>query len=596
MHLITSLPSAPHTLLAFDDGRLVLAFADGLARLEGGALDFIHRGAIDRATRGPDGRIYCTDDQRILCYDLERGGEPQDVTASFAGSPAGLGQITCTPDGEIWVEGCAARRRLDGTFCATPPFDAGPAPVPCATDVYGNLWSLAETGSGRRVLVLPANAPHVWQSAWLPDGPWEHLLADRVGYVWVIGPHVWRRFCPRDMEAGWQSVAVDLPAGEMPHGAGPARPGADASVTAAGYSPDELVAVGYATGELLELDTDAAGALVVRSLAALPGLVRCVRTDPSGALWAATDDGLYRREPAADAWQHRWESRPGRLPGGGNHDIFSVVSRDRLYVAGGWAGQWGLPPAAHVLDELFAYDPRIGYWEIVSRLREPRRYNGIAAMDGRVWVVGGETRTPGWEGEGQVLYTVDIYDPASGTWGPGPSLHTARTDPFVLSCNGRIYAIGGAAHNGGPKLDSVESIGPGENTWRPETPLPEPTRQGHACALDGVIYCASIDGIFAFDTSSERWDDAFPQPGEIGQAPLTATYRGEVWVMGGFRDRRTRCYNPATRTWRAGPDLPVGLAWGAAAVMDGRLILVGGAHWSERHQAIVFDDRTYILR
>ena len=596
MDLITQLPSPPLTLVRSLDGQLVLAFADGLALLRGGALEFLDHGPVDGAALGPDGAIYCTRGARILRFEVAPGSAPRDVTASFAGTPEGQRQVTCTPDGALWVEGCASHRRLDGTFCSSPSIAEGPAPVPLALDVYGNQWSLADSTPGQRVLVLPANAPDVWQSAWLPDGPWEHLLADAVGYVWVIGPHSRRRFCPRHMEVGWENVAADLPASEMQRGACPAPGETPAAVTAAGYSPDELAAVGCASGELLELDTAVDGSLVVRSLAVLPGPVRCLHTDPSGAIWAATDDGLYRREPDDDAWQNHWQRQPGRLPGGGNHDIFSAVCGDRLYVAGGWAGQWGLPPAAHVLDELFAHDPSLGYWDVVSRLREPRRYSGIAEMDGQVWVVGGETRTPGWEGEGQVLYTVDIYDPASDTWSPGPSLNTARTDPFVLSCGGRIYALGGAAHNGGPKLDSVESIGPGDDGWRPETPLPAPTRQGHACALDGVIYCASIDGVFAFDTAAGRWDEGLPQPGDIGQAPLTAAYRGEVWLMGGFKDRRTRCYNPDTRAWRAGPDLPVGLAWGAAAVMNGELILVGGAHWSERHQTVVFDDRTYTLR
>jgi len=84
--------------------------------------------------------------------------------------------------------------------------------------------------------------------------------------------------------------------------------------------------------------------------------------------------------------------------------------------------------------------------------------------------------------------------PASDSWEPGPSLNHVRTDPFVVECAGRIWAIGRARHNSGPKLDTVESIGPGGSTWSEEAPLPQPTRQGHACALDGIVYCFSIDG------------------------------------------------------------------------------------------------------
>jgi N-acetylneuraminic acid mutarotase len=305
---------------------------------------------------------------------------------------------------------------------------------------------------------------------------------------------------------------------------------------------------------------------------------------------------LYRYAPAADAWQRTWVEARGRLPGGGNHDIFATPCQGRLYVAGGWAGQWGLPVRDHVPDVLLAYDPRTECWEAVSRMYMPRRYSGIATLDGRVWVVGGETRFAGRGGPHQALDLVDVYDPSSGTWTTGPSLNHVRTDPFVVACDGRLWAIGGARHNGGPKLDTVESLGPGEGAWREETPLPQPTRQGHACVLDHVIYCFSIDGAFAYDSRSGRWDEQVPQPGQIGQGPLAAAWQGQVWLIGGYNDQRIRCFDPATRTWSAGPDLPTEQAWAAAAVLDGRLYVVGGAHYSKGHAAIVFDDRVFVLR
>ena len=582
MDSICTLPAPPHTLLEHDDKGLVLAFSAGLAVLEDGKLDFLAPTSIDAAARGPDGRLYCTRGEQILCFDLEHGGGPEDITAAFAGPPRGSGQVVCTPDGNLWVEGCGKYRRLDGTFEAAPecPFAAW-VPLPCAQDIYGNFWSLAEGDCGRQVLVLPANAPAQWQVAGLEAGQWDYLLTDSVGFIWVAGPAGWRRFCPRQAEAGWQVLRDNLP---------------QSAVTATGLSPADLALVACASGAVLELDANAAGAVLLHSLATLPKAAHCVHTDRHGAIWTATEDALYYREAAADAWQRSWEKKRGRLPGGGNHDIFSAPLKDKLYIGGGWAGAWGLPPRDHVCDELFAFDGQSEYWEVASRMYLPRRYNGTAEMDGRIWVVGGETRIVERGGEGQVLYLVDIYDPVSASWSAGPSLNLARTDPFVVTCKDRIYALGGAGHNSGPKLDTVESIGPGETAWRFETPLPEPTRQGHGCALGDIIYCVSIDGVFAFDTASGHWDEDLPQPGAIGQGPLAAAYRGEVWVIGGYEDRRCRCYNPETRTWRAGPDLPTEQSWGAAAVMNDQLFITGGAHFSQQHNTVVFDDRTYVLR
>ena len=581
MHLVTRLPAAPHTLLELDDARLALALDDGIGVVEDGHLRLVVRGAIDAAARGPDGCIYVSRGARLLRLDLDVGGDPEDVTADFEAAPRARRRIVCAADGEVWAEGCGARRRVGGTMIPTPSCAVeAVGPVPWAMDVHGNLWSLVDGAGGRQVLVLPASAPSAWQPAGLPAGPWEHLAADSVGYVWAGGADGWRRLCPRLLEIGWQSVDADLPA----------------AVTAVGASPDARVLAAFATGQLLELDTDATGDPLARRLAVLPAAARCVHTTTDGAIWAATDDGLYRREAAAGAWQHTWIRRRGRLPGGGNHDVFAASCGEKIYVAGGWAGAWGLPPTQHVCDELFAFDRRSGYWEVASHMHIPRRYNGIAALEGRVWVVGGETRTVGREGEGQALYLVDIYDPASATWSAGPSLNDVRTDPFVVTCEGRIWAIGGAAHNAGPKLDTVESIGPGETAWRFETPLPAPTRQGHACVLGGVIYCCSIDGVFALDTRTGRWLEDMPQPGDIGQGPLAAAFGGEVWLLGGFGDRRCRRYDPAARTWQPGPDLPTEQAWGAAIVVAGELFVIGGAHAGTPHGAVLFDDRTYVLR
>ncbi len=590
MDLICALPAAPLTIMEEGDGHLVLAFPEGLASFRDQQLSFREEGIIDSATRGPGGRYYCIRGSQVFRFDVDPGdlgvdvaaqkNHAVDITSSFAGSVKDTGRLCCTSEGDIWVEGCTTVLHQDGSFSPVPTSPPNTIPVPFTLDIHGNHWSLVDGPAGRQVLVLPANSPDSWQVSWLPAGSWEFLFADSVGYVWVAGADGWRRFCPRHVERGWQTIDGDLPR----------------TVTAVGRSPNELLMAAFASGELLELDTDADDRLVIRRLANLSAAASCIHTDRRGGIWAGTTSGLFHQAPESGAWQQTWEKKRGRLPGGGNHDIFTVPCLGKLYVAGGWAGEFGLPPTLHVVDKLFTYDPATEYWDVASSLIIPRRYNGIAEMEDCVWVIGGETRIPGWSGEGQVLYTVDIYDPASDSWRPGPSMNVARTDPFVVSCNGRIYAIGGAAHNGGPKLDSVESIGPGENAWRFETPLTEPTRQGHACALDGVIYCASIDGVFAFETAANRWDDDLPQPGSIGQGPLAAAFEGEVWVMGGYGDQSIRCYFPTNWSWRTGPDLPTEQAWAGAVVLDDRLFIVGGAHGSPRHNATVFDDRTYVLR
>jgi hypothetical protein len=582
MEQVLAWQTAPLALFEQSPGVLVAAFTDGLATVRGADLTWAWRGPVQSVAMGPDRRCYALSAGRAWCLDPLGSAAPEDITARFGGRPQDKGRISCTGTGEIWVEGCTTHRDINGQFAANPAAATTPWP-PAAQliDMYGITWACLEHGGFTQVLLVPPNAPGEWVHAGVDAGVWRWLIADSVGYTWLVGPSGWRRLAPRQAENGWQDLDGPVP-GE--------------AVTAASLSPAGLLLVGANDGTINECDATAVGDTQARWVAQAPSAARCLLSDSAGAVWAATDQGLYRQPPAATAWQHDWQLLPGRLPGGGNHDVFAATCAGRLWIAGGWAGQWGLPARAHVPDQLFALDPASGYWQVASRMYMPRRYHGIAALDGRVWVIGGEARFGPRPEPHQALYLVDVFDPQSGTWSTGPSLNFVRTDPFVVTCGNRIYAIGGAAHNEGPKLDTVESIGPGETAWRIETPLPEPTRQGHACALDGIIYCFSIDGAFAYDTVSRAWDSALPQPGPIGQGPLAAAYQGLVWLLGGYHDASVRCYDPQARRWTPGPDLPVEQAWAAAEVLDGRLYISGGAHFSAPHQAIVFDDRTWVLR
>ena len=49
----------------------------------------------------------------------------------------------------------------------------------------------------------------------------------------------------------------------------------------------------------------------------------------------------------------------------------------------------GWPAATHVFDELWAYDPRTDVWRVAARIPYGTCYCGLAALDGKIWVVGG---------------------------------------------------------------------------------------------------------------------------------------------------------------------------------------------------------------
>ena len=55
-------------------------------------------------------------------------------------------------------------------------------------------------------------------------------------------------------------------------------------------------------------------------------------------------------------------------------------------------------------------------------------------------------------------------------------------------------------------------------------------------------------------------------------------------------------YAPATGQWRRGPDIPLPVSWGAAASVNGRLLIAGGAYRDERVGDYFNSDRVFLLR
>lgn len=448
----------------------------------------------------------------------------------------------------------------------TPPAD----PV---RDTYGNHWRLHTPGLQVRVA-----GTHDWRPAPGPALPGVRFVAaDHAAFVWRASEQVLERLDPRRPDGGWIACAID---GDV--------------LTALATSPDDMLLAGFASGRIAEIDMDAGGTPHIVDKGRADGPVRELRSTDDGVMHADTDAGPLHLDPPAGSWHRHWRPR-ARLPAG-NHDLFAVEHDGRLWMAGGLAHGYGLPALMHVFDELLAYDVHADRWEIVDRMPFPRCYSGIAEMDDHLWIVGGAANlsAPGDpDGPREPLADVRLYDPRSGTWTEGPPLTHPRLEPVVHVVGGRLWAVGGSD---GEPLDAVESIGPGESTWRAEAPLPHPVSQAAGCVLDGVLYVVSRAGFLAFDPHAGGWDVSLPQPADPPQAAQVAAHEGRVWVMGGSRRRDTTIYDPAARTWTAGPGLPCDNSWGAALSLGGELIVAGGAHRSERHETYFFDDRVWSLR
>ena len=237
------------------------------------------------------------------------------------------------------------------------------------------------------------------------------------------------------------------------------------------------------------------------------------------------EKGVYRLVPMPNGvWASLTPMPVDRIEAGAAA-IDSVV-----YVAGGVGGVGG------TLRDIFAYDVRTDQWRTVGELRHRVDRPGVAALGGRLYVVGGWAINAEWgtasdwpPGFGDL----QIFDPATGQVEVGPPMPTPRGALAVTVLNGRLHAIGGASDSSGDGYQAHEVFDPSTGAW------------------------------------SSR---ARPPIGGVGVA--TATVGGKIYLVGNG-DGRLQVYDPATNSWTT-HDAPLHQAGSAAVALAGGFYVLGG--------------------
>lgn len=304
---------------------------------------------------------------------------------------------------------------------------------------------------------------------------------------------------------------------------------------------------------------------------------------------------------AAEIWikafpnKTRWQAMT-RMPIS-NHDLTAAVLDGKFYVAGGLTADYGFPARSHPFNELWELNPKTWSWRVAAKLFRDRIYCATAAFDGKVWVIGGDVIEP--DGKRFAVTTVELIEPHTGNVMQGIASTIARPMPLALEANGRLYVMGNAREQY-DQPGKMESLGKGETAWRPEPDGPAGMGPLAGASLDDNLYViVPKKGLAIFAAKASRWELIVP-PGGIPRSCQMAAYRGEIWMLGGqdIADKtQTLIFNPRTQQFRKGPPLPRPNSWGAAATVNGKLIVTGGAALrSETDRIYIYNDRTFVLR
>jgi N-acetylneuraminic acid mutarotase len=236
-------------------------------------------------------------------------------------------------------------------------------------------------------------------------------------------------------------------------------------------------------------------------------------------------------------------------------------------------------------------------WRQINAMGTPRTgHSATLLADGKVLVVGG---VDGYgPGEG-VLATSELFDPQTGAWSRGPSLHEARTGHSVTRlANGRVLVTGGVGFEQRSYLSTSEIYDPSAGTWNLAGPLNTTPRAGHTATLlksgkvlvvgdaisDPGHYLRGGGSTEVFDPAANAWSlVGRMQLGRMYGHSATLLVDGRILVVGGtinFDEESTNTaelYEPETGTWRTTASCPeCGTGHAATLLPDGTVLVAGG--------------------
>ncbi|MEM3051195.1 MAG: kelch repeat-containing protein [Candidatus Bathyarchaeia archaeon] len=198
----------------------------------------------------------------------------------------------------------------------------------------------------------------------------------------------------------------------------------------------------------------------------------------------------------------------------------------RIYAIGGNTRSGGggtlkgpLPVKGGITGVNEEYDPETDTWRFKTPMPTARMDFAIAAYKGKIYCIGG------YAADGNVTGVNEVYDPATDTWEVKAPMPTPRAYITANVANGKIYIIGGYIPDesgvSGSRVAINEVYDPTTDTWSPAAPMPN-TSCGYASAVDARIYMIDSGRNQVYDVKADAWSEATPPPSSIQEGAAAA--------------------------------------------------------------------------
>ncbi len=214
--------------------------------------------------------------------------------------------------------------------------------------------------------------------------------------------------------------------------------------------------------------------------------------------YAADTDGhpterMWEFDPVEDDWI-QGPSMPSP-----RSSFALVAAAGKLYAFGGTG-----PDS----EKLFVFDPVERQWSILEQGLTDSRDLAAVVMGTNIYVIGGGPAA-------NPVAAVHIFDTNTASWSEGPALPSARSGHSIAALDGKIHVLGGRSGGRGMSLADHWVLDLEAKSWTKAEPLPAPRTGAAAVALNGAIYLiggGSGGGFFAPFTAIAETDVWRPGP------------------------------------------------------------------------------------
>ena len=201
-------------------------------------------------------------------------------------------------------------------------------------------------------------------------------------------------------------------------------------------------------------------------------------------------------------------------------------------------------------------------WNEVASMNDKRHVMGAAIFKNCLLVAGGG------DDKNNDLSSSEVFIPQLNVWQYITAMNQARSGNALVECKNKLYVIGG--WGGGSCLSSVECISDLKAKWKYIASMNEPRRWLAAVNCNDVIYAIggkSGDGHDKTMKSVEKYDPETDEWSFVSNMTIkrsshsAAVMDGKIYVVGGIDTeseivRIIECYDPSNDSWSVVGETP----------------------------------------